>query len=269
MNMFEKTAIEIRKKIIDMAYRSNASHIGSALSSVELLTALYFIIMKIDEKNPVWEERDRFILSKGHGAAALYATLAQRGFFSDIILNEYCADGGRLEAHTNINCVPGVEATTGSLGHGLSIGAGMALAGKCDKKEYRVFVIVGDGECDEGSIWESALFASHHHLDNLVVIVDYNKLQAFGKTNDVLNLEPFAEKWMAFGWSIKEINGHDLLQITSSLEKIPFQKGKPSIVIANTIKGKGISFMENRLDCHYKSLDEKSYKQATEELINK
>ena len=268
VNEMEKAATEIRRKIIRMAYKSKGSHIGPALSIVDILAALYFRILKINPEKPGWDERDRFILSKGHSASALYATLAQRGFFPESVLDEYCADGGRLEGHTNLNCVPGVEATTGSLGHGLPIGAGMALAGKCDKKDYHVYVLMGDGECDEGSVWEAAMFASQHKLDNLVVIIDYNKLQAFGNTKDVINLEPFSERLKSFGWRAVEINGHDFLDIIKALENVPFEKGKPSVVIAHTIKGKGISFMENMLEWHYKSLNEELYKKAIGELKN-
>ncbi|MHA1409548.1 MAG: transketolase [Candidatus Odinarchaeia archaeon] len=246
-------AKEIRKNIVRMHAQSGSSHIASSLSPVEILVVLYFRILKINPKNPDEQDRDRFILSKGHSSTALYAVLSLRGFFPENVLDEYYTDGGRLPGHSTMHCVPGVEVSTGALGHGLPMGVGMALAGKCDKRDYRVFVLVSDGECDEGSIWESAMFARHHNLDNLIVIVDYNKLQAFGRTNDVLNLEPFKDKWASFGWSVKEIDGHNFLQIERVLSKLPFEKGKPNLVIAHTIKGKGISFMEDRLEWHYKS----------------
>lgn len=266
---YQKIAKEIRKKILKMIFISQASHIGSALSCVEILVVLYFKVMKINPNNPSAENRDRFILSKGHAASALYATLAQRGFFPQKILDTYCLNGGRLPGHVTKDCVPGVETSTGSLGHGLAVGAGMTLAGKFDNKKYRVFALMSDGECDEGSVWETTLFASHHKLDNLIAIIDYNKLQAFGKTRDVLNLEPLKEKWTSFGWQVKEIDGHNFTQIEKVLSKIPFKKNKPSLIIAHTIKGKGISFMENKLEWHYKSPSEKEYAFALKELNSK
>ena len=225
---YSQISKEIRKKVLKMAFEARASHIGSSLSEVDILTVLYFKILSIDPKNPWFDDRDRFILSKGHGVAALYATLSQKGFFPENILDTYCKEGGKLPGHSTRNCAPGVEVSTGSLGHGLPMGAGMALAGKRDKKNYRVFVLMSDGECDEGTTWEAALFASHHGLDNLIVIIDYNKLQAFGRTNEVLNLEPLKEKWQSFGWKVKEINGHNFSEIENALSRIPFEKTKPS-----------------------------------------
>jgi transketolase len=263
---YQKIAREIRKKILKMIFTSQSPHIGSALSCVDILTVLYFKILAIDPKNPWLENRDRFILSKGHAASALYATLAQRGFFSEEVLNSYCLDGGKLPGHSTMHCVPGVEVSTGSLGHGLSIGAGMAIAAKGDNKNYRVFVLMSDGECDEGSVWETAMFASHHKLDNLIAIIDYNKLQAFGRTNNVLNLEPLKEKWISFGWAVKEIDGHNFTEIEKSLN---IRRSKPSVIIAHTIKGKGISFMENKLEWHYKSPNKEEYNLAIKELNQK
>lgn len=256
----------IRNKILKMIFDSQASHIGSALSCVDILTVLYFKMLSIDPENPLDENRDRFILSKGHAATALYATLAQKGFFSEKILDKYCQDGNRLSGHSTIHCVPGVEVSTGSLGHGLAMGAGMALAEKRDNKNYRVFVLMSDGECDEGSVWEAAMFTSHHKLDNLTAIIDYNKLQAMGKTNEVVNLEPFAEKWQSFGWAVKEIDGHNFSEIEKCLSQVPFEKNKPSLIIAHTIKGKGISFMENKLVWHYKSPNKEEFERALKEL---
>jgi transketolase len=263
---YQKIASEIRKKILKMIFTSKSAHIGSALSCVDILVVLYFKIMKIDPQKPLSPSRDRFILSKGHGAAALYATLAQRGFFSDKILDTYCRDGGKLPGHNTAGYVPGVETTTGSLGHGLAIGAGMAQAAKMDNKKYRIFVLMSDGEQDEGAVWEAALFASHHKLDNLVGIIDYNKIQSFGETNRVLNLEPLKEKWSSFGWGVKEIAGHNFNQIEQALKRIPFSKNKPSLIIAYTIKGKGVSFMENKLEWHYYPPSESQYQQALKEL---
>ncbi|MEK7085101.1 MAG: transketolase, partial [Patescibacteria group bacterium] len=199
-------AVDIREHIINMGADANASHSGSALSAVDVITALYFEIMNINPAKPLWPERDRFILSKGHGGASLYAALAERGYFPKANLKTFCKDEGFLTTHPVIQNVPGVEATTGSLGHGLSIGLGMALAGKFDKKKYRVFVMLSDGECDEGSVWEAAMYAGFHKVDSLVAIVDYNKIQSFGRTKEVMDLEPFSKKWEAFGWGVKEID---------------------------------------------------------------
>jgi transketolase len=256
---YNETSKEIRKKIIKMKYESQEGHLGSALSCADILNALYFKILNIDPKNPSDENRDRFILSKGHAASALYAVLAQRGFFEENILNEYCKNGSELAGHPIKESVPGVEASTGALGHGLPMGEGIALAGKNDKKDYKVFVLMSDGECDEGTTWEAALFSAHNKLDNLIVIIDYNKWQAFGRTNEVLNLEPLAKKWEDFGWSAKEIDGHNFEELEKVLLSIPFEKGKPSIVIAHTIKGKGVSFLEDKLESHYKHLTKEEY----------
>lgn len=253
---------EIRKKIIKMKYESQEGHLGSALSCVDILNVLYFKVLKIDPKKPSDENRDRFILSKGHAASALYVVLAERGFFPEKLLDEYCKDGSKLAGHSTKGSVPGVEASTGALGHGLPMAAGMALAGKKDKKQYRVFVLISDGECDEGTTWESALFASHQKLDNLTVIIDYNKWQAFGRTNEVLNLEPLAKKWESFGWQAREINGHDFTEIENALLPVPFENGKPSVIICNTIKGKGVAFMEDKLESHYMKLTEEDYKKS-------
>ncbi len=264
---FSQVSKEIRKKILKMNYLAQGTHIGSSLSIADLLTVLYFKILTINPKKALDENRDRFILSKGHAVAALYATLAQRGFFSAKILDHYCQDGKKLPGHATKQSVPGVEVSTGSLGHGLSMASGMALAGKRDDKKHRVFVIMSDGECDEGSVWEAALFSSHHKLDNLTLIIDYNKLQAFGRTNDVLKLEPLKEKWQAFGWAAREINGHNFSEIEKTLLTVPFVEGKPSVIIAHTIKGKGVSFMEDKLEWHYNNLSKEDYQRALKELV--
>lgn len=263
---YNKIAKDIRKKILEINFKGQGSHIGSALSCADILTVLYFGILKIDPKNPDLESRDRFILSKGHAASALYATLAEAGFFPEKVLENYYQNGSKMSCHATRGHIPGIEASTGSLGHGLPMGSGMALAGKKDYKKYRVFVLMSDGECDEGSNWEAALFASHHKLDNLVAIIDYNKWQCFGRTNEVLNLEPLKDKWISFGWSVKEIDGHNFYEIEKNLSKTPFIKNKPILVIAHTIKGKGVSFMEDRLEWHYKSLKEDEFKSAIQEL---
>lgn len=259
-------AKEVRKKILKMIFNSQTSHIGSALSAVDILTVLYFKILSIEPKNPWAENRDRFILSKGHSCAALYAVLALRGFFPEEILDEYCIDGGRLPGHSTMHCVPGVEVSTGSLGHGLPMGIGMAIAAKHDGCKYRIFVLLSDGECDEGSVWEAAMFAAHHKLDNLIAIIDCNELQAFGRTKEVVNLEPLTDKWVAFGWAAKKINGHNFSEIEDALCKVPFEEHRPSIIIAHTIKGKDVSFMENQLAWHYKSPNKEQLKIALKEL---
>lgn len=249
-----------------MVHRANASHIGSCLSIVDILTVLYGSILNVDPTRPDWPGRDRFILSKGHATAALYAILAEKGFFPVKWLETYCKDGSKLGGHITHHDVPGVEVSTGSLGHGLPIGCGMALAGKRDAKPYRVFVLLSDGECDEGSTWEAALFAPQHQLDNLIAIVDYNKIQSFGWVKEVLDLDPFIDKWRAFRWVAREIDGHDYAQIEEVLKSVPFEGGKPSLIVAHTIKGKGVSFMENQLSWHYKSPDAEELSKALAEL---
>lgn len=266
MDDYQKIAKEVRKKILEMCARAKSSHIGSAFSTVDILISLYFQILKIDPKNPFLDSRDRFILSKGHACSALYAVLAKRGFFPEEVLDTYSMNGGKLFGHVTKEIVPGVETSTGSLGHGLPMGIGIALAGKHDKKDFRVFVLLSDGECDEGSVWEAAMFAGHHKLSNLIAIVDYNKLQAFGRTNEVINLEPFALRWKSFGWSVVEVDGHDFEQLIKNLEKVPFEKDRPSLIIAHTVKGKGVSFMEDKLEWHYKSPNDDELAKAMKEL---
>jgi transketolase len=246
-------AHHIRTRTLQMINRARSSHIGSSFSMADLLAVLYNGILRVDPKRPEWPERDRFILSKGHACAALYVALAECGFFPDSWLDDFYQDGARLAGHATHVGVPGVEISTGSLGHGLPIGCGMALAAKRDQAAYRVFVMLSDGECDEGSNWEAALFAPHHRLDNLVVIIDYNKIQSLGMVKDVLDLEPFADKWRAFGWEVQEIDGHNLQHIERTLTNLPAKSGKPACVIAHTIKGKGVSFMEHNLLWHYRS----------------
>lgn len=264
---YQKIARKIRKSVIEMKFISQSSHIGSALSCIDILAVIYFKILNLNKNNLKDQDRDRFILSKGHAVSALYAVLAEKGFFKKKVLNNYCKNGSKLSGHPTKDCLPGIEVSTGSLGHGLPMGTGMALAGKGDKRKYRVFVLMSDGECDEGSNWEAALFASHHKLDNLVAIIDYNKFQAFGKTNEVLNLEPLKDKWVAFGWNVQEIDGHNFKEIEESLCSL--MPGKPNIIIANTIKGKGVSFMEGKLEWHYKSLSKEEYETALKELSKK
>lgn len=249
----KEIAREIRKDIVRMAAHANASHSGSALSPVEIITALYFKLMRYNPKRPVWPDRDRFILSKGHGGAVLYATLARAGYFSMGQLKTFCLDRGVLTTHPFLGGVPGVEATTGSLGHGLGLGIGMALAARVDKKKYWTFVVLSDGECDEGSNWEAILYAGFHKMDNLIIFIDYNKIQSFGRTKQVLDLEPFAEKFKAFRWDVQEINGHDFDEIITAVYRAKKKRGKPHCIIAHTVKGKGVSYMEDRLEWHYRA----------------
>lgn len=259
-------AKRLRKTIVKMEFHAKRGHFSSCLSLVEILIILYWDILNINPKDPKNPKRDRLILSKGHAAKALYAILSQRGFFLHANLKSYGADGSSLGVHPDHLFVAGVELTTGSLGHGLSVGAGIALAAKLNSLTYRTFVILSDGECDEGAVWESALFTGHRKLDNLVAIIDYNKWQAFGRIKDVADLEPFADKWRAFGWGVKEVDGHSFSQLKKALKKTPFVKGKPSVIIAHTIAGKGISFAEDTLDWHYLNMDKAHYKQALKEL---
>lgn len=261
-----KISKEIRKEILDMIYRAKAPHIGSSFSIVEILVALYFKYLRVSPENPRDKNRDRFILSKGHGCPALYAVLAHRGFFNSDILKGFACNGGILEEHPTFDLTKGIEVSTGSLGHGLSIGVGMAIAAKHDNNPYRVFVLLSDGETEAGFVWESAMFAGHHKLDNLIAIVDYNKIQALGRIAEVVNLEPFSEKWRSFGWEVKEVDGHDFTQLFTAFENIPFKQGRPSVVIAHTVKGKGVSFMEDKLLWHYRSPDEDEYLKAIKEL---
>ena len=244
-------ARRIRKNAILMTSKGNASHIGSSLSATDLLAVLYGRILRFNPEQPAWPDRDRFILSKGHGCAALYSVLAECGFFPQDWLGTYYQNGGYLSGHVTHRGVPGVELSTGSLGHGLPVGIGLALAAKRDGKSHRVFVVLSDGECDEGSNWEGALFAPNHRLDNLTVVVDYNKIQSLGNVKDVLDLDPLADKWRAFGWATHELDGHDLNALETTLSSVPFETGRPSCIIAHTIKGKGVSFMENKLQFHY------------------
>jgi len=259
-------ARRIRRRVLEMICRAKSSHIGSVFSSVDILAVLYDKILHIDPARPDWPERDRFILSKGHACAGLYAALVERGFFPGSWLDEFFANGGRLAGHATHWGVPGVEVSSGSLGHGLSIACGMALAAKRDSLAYRVFLLLSDGECDEGSTWEAALFAPHHALENLVAIVDYNKIQSFGRVDEVLNLEPFADKWRSFGWSVTEVDGHNHSQIEQALSKIPATAGKPTCVIAHTIKGKGVAFMEDKVLWHYRCPDADERRLAIAEL---
>lgn len=241
-------ALNARRSIITIAARAGSAHIASSLSPVDILTALYFKVMKGGIDDP---ERDKLVFSKGHGGLGLYCVLAERGLISRDDLEKYGQAGTVLAVHPIRGSVPAIEATTGSLGHGLGMGLGLALAQKCDRISARTFVLLSDGECDEGSTWEAIMLAGHLKLDNLVAIVDYNKIQSFGNVKDILDLEPFADKWRANHWNTIEISGHDFEQIIPALSGSLSEPGKPTVVIANTIKGKGVRFMENKLEWHY------------------
>lgn len=266
LSQVSSLARRIRLQALRMIDRARSSHLGSAFSMTELLAVLYTRILRVDPARPDWPDRDRFILSKGHACAPLYIVLAERGFFPASWLEDFYLDGSHLAGHASHTGVPGVEVSTGSLGHGLPMACGMAIAGKHDHKTHRVFALLSDGECDEGSTWEAALFAPHHHLDNLVVIVDYNKIQSLGTVKEVLDLDPFAAKWRAFGWAVKEIDGHNIQRVDETLNNVPFEPGKPSCVIAHTVKGKGVSFMEDKLLWHYRAPDKEEMARALAEL---
>ncbi len=256
----------VRRHIIEMVYNAGSGHPGGSLSATDILVALYFHIMKYDAKNPKWEDRDRFVLSKGHAAPALYAVLAEKGVFPVEELLTLRKIGSRLQGHPDMRKLPGIEASTGSLGQGLSIANGMALAARLDRKLYNVYAMLGDGEIEEGQIWEAAMFASHNKLDNLIVFLDRNKLQIDGETETVMSIEPIADKWKAFGWEVREINGHNFNEITEAVEWAKTVKGKPVMIIAHTVKGKGVSFMEGAVHFHGKPPNDEEYEIAIKEL---
>jgi transketolase len=266
LDTLKKQASRIRQRVIELSHSAGTPHLGSSLSCIDVVTALYWSVLKIDPSKPDDPLRDRFILSKGHAALALYVALCERGFFAPEVLETYNKDGGRLAEHPGPHCVPGVEAATGSLGHGLSLGIGMALAGRIQDQKYRVFALLSDGECNEGSVWEAALMAPALKLDNLGIVVDYNKWQATARSNETLNLAPLRAKWEAFGWHAVEINGHDFTEIISALTTVPHPSGKPLAVIANTVKGRGVSFMEDDNNWHYRIPTAEEVHKATLEL---
>ncbi|MGA3038636.1 MAG: transketolase [Vulcanimicrobiaceae bacterium] len=245
-------SIALRHAIVDALIGGRRGHVGSSFSLVEILRVLYDDVLSYRATEPKWNMRDRCILSKGHGCLALYAILADKGFFPREELALQCTPGALLGGHPDPH-IPGVEASTGSLGHGLGLGVGMALAARMRRSDNRVFVIMGDGELQEGSIWEAALTASKYHLNNLVAIVDYNKLQSYGPVSEVLPLEPLADKWRAFGFAVREVDGHDVFALRDALGALPFEGDKPNILIAHTVKGKGIPFAENDPDWHHKA----------------
>lgn len=263
----QRMANRLRLHVIDMTTAANSGHPGGSLSAADIVTALYFSVMKHDPKNPQWEDRDRFVLSKGHVAPVLYAALAECGYFPVEDLVTLRKVGSKLQGHPVRGKTPGVEMSTGSLGQGLSMSCGIALAAKMDSKDYRTYCLLGDGELQSGQNWEAAMFASNYKLDNLTAIVDRNNLQICGKTEEVMALEPLVDKWMAFGWNVIEADGHDMQKILGAFAEAKDIKDAPTVIIFNTVKGKGVSFMENNADFHGKACNKKEYEQAREELM--
>ena len=266
VNELQNYACKIRQGVIEEVYCAQSGHPGGSLSIAEILAVLYFNQMNIDEKNPKAKERDRLVLSKGHTSPALYSTLALRGFFDTKELKNFRNISSNLQGHPDMKNIPGVDASTGSLGQGLSIANGMALASKQDSEGVRVYCICGDGEIEEGQIWEAAMTSSHYKLDNLCLIVDNNNLQIDGAVSDVMNIYPIDEKFKSFGFEVINVDGHNIPELISAFEQAKKVKGKPTVIIANTIKGKGVSFMENEVGWHGKAPNEEEYKQAMKEL---
>lgn len=259
-------AKKLRRHIITMTATAGSGHPGGSLSAVELVAALYFKVMRHSPANPDWRDRDRFILSKGHAAPLLYATLAESGYIPVDELSTLRKLGSRLQGHTDRTATPGVEMSAGALGQGLSFSIGIALAARLNAQDYRVYVLLGGGECDEGQVWEAAMAAAHFKLDNLTALIDHNELQLDGWSREIMNIEPLPEKWHSFGWHVIEINGHDFTQILSALEEARTITGQPTVIIAHTIKGKGVSFMENNVDFHGKAPTSEEAERALKEL---
>ncbi len=262
----QRMANKLRLHVIEMTYAANSGHPGGSLSAADIISALYFKVMRHDPKNPNWEDRDRFILSKGHVAPVLYAALAESGYFPVEDLITLRQLGSKLQGHPVRGKVPGVEMSTGSLGQGLSMSCGIALAGKMDGKDYKVYCMLGDGELQSGQNWEAAMFAANYKLNNLIAIVDRNRLQICGDTEEVMSLEPLVDKWMAFGWDVIETDGHDIDKVVAAFEEAKADRDSPVVIIFNTVKGKGVSFMENNPGFHGKACNATEYKQAVEEL---
>ena len=266
IHQLQEAAKAVRRDIILQIYSANSGHPGGSLSAADIMTALYFQVMDIDPADPAKAGRDRFVLSKGHAAPALYACLAERGFFDKEELKTLRKTGSRLQGHPSKKALPGVEMSTGSLGQGISVAAGMALAGKADGCKGRVYTLLGDGELQEGLVWEAAMAAGHYKLDNLCAVVDHNGLQIDGRNEDVMNVMPIAEKFAVFGWNVLEIDGHDMEQILDAFEMAEKCKGMPTVIVAETVKGKGVSFMEDQAGWHGKAPDLEQAKQAMQEL---
>ena len=259
-------AKQLRKEILTIIYKAQSGHPGGSLSAIDMLVALYYYKLNIKPKDSKWEDRDRFVLSKGHCSPAIYSVLADKGFFPKSELEGYRKIGRMLQGHPELN-TPGIEFAGGSLGQGISFSVGLALAGKIDKKNYKVYAMIGDGETQEGVVWEASMAAAHYKLNNLVVILDKNQVQQTGKVKDVMDIGNAAEKWKAFGFNVLEINGHDMKECVSALDKATsFNNNKPTIIVSNTIKGKGVSFMELNHKFHGKSPNEEEYKKAIKEI---
>jgi len=259
-------AKDIRRQAVMMSHRSRAAHLGSSMSCADVLAAAYWGVLRVDPANPADPDRDRFILSKGHAASSLFATLALRGFFPLEALEDYAQPGCHMEEHPTPHSAPGVEAATGSLGHGLPIGAGMALGARIAGRPTRVFVLMSDGEQNEGSVWEAAMFAAGQRLGNLCAIIDFNRWQATGRSCEVMCLEPLAGKWRAFGWSVVEVDGHDVAALADAMSGLPDPSGKPLAIVAHTVKGKGVSFMEDDNNWHYRAPNDDELARALAEL---
>ncbi|WP_422448936.1 transketolase [Thermoanaerobacterium sp. DL9XJH110] len=260
------TARTVRRHIIEMTAEAGSGHPGGSLSCADILTALYFHVLRVDPRNPGWPERDRFVLSKGHAAPALYAVLAEKGYFPKEELKKLRKTGAMLQGHPDMKSTPGLDMTTGSLGQGLSAANGMALAGKLDKKGYRVYVLLGDGELEEGQAWEAAMASAHYKLDNLTAFVDHNGLQIDGPITEVMSPERIQDKFTAFGWHVIDIDGHDFEQIIDAVEEAKTVKGKPTAIVARTVKGKGVPFMENAVDWHGKAPSPQQAEEALKAL---
>jgi transketolase len=257
-----------RREILEMTFLAGSGHPGGSMSAIDIITVLYYHIMHVDPNNPQWEDRDRFILSKGHVCPALYTVLAEKGFFPKEALWTLRKPGSILQGHPDMRITPGVDMSTGSLGQGLSVACGMALAARLDNKEFSTYCMMGDGEIQEGNIWEGALFAAHYNLDNLIAILDKNKLQIAGFTEDIIALDPLIAKWEAFGWDVIELlDGNDIDQIIRAFDSVKTLTGKPKIIIANTIKGKGVSFMEDQPEYHGRALSASEMDRARKELM--
>jgi transketolase len=263
-SLYEEMSRAVRLKILEIIYKTKSPHIGPSFSIVEILVALYFKFLNHSPDDPCNSHRDRFLLSKGHASPAFYAVLAERGFLDKKELEEFAVNGCSLAHHPDKDVSRGIEISSGSLGHGLSIGVGIALAGNFDDIPYKAYVLLGDGELNEGSVWEAVMFAGHHKLHNLVALVDYNRMQALGHTKDIIELDPMGDKWKAFGWHVQEMDGHCYESIFRALSSLSLDK--PNVLVLNTVKGKGVSFMEDRLLWHYRTPDPEEYELALEEL---
>jgi transketolase len=266
VSRLRQLALAIKRDIVLLAARAGEGHCAPALSFADIAAVLYGHTLRHDSRNPNWDERDRFILSKGHGCLGLYCALYRTGYFGEDTLNRFLQPGIGLGGHPVQGTAPGIEASTGSLGHGMSMAVGLAMAGKMDRRPWRVFTLVGDGESNEGMVWEAAACAAHYKLDNLVCILDRNGYQCDGFAKNVLDMEPMAHKWRAFGWAVAECDGHDVDSLMQTMDRIPFETDKPSLVLARTVKGKGVSFMESNADWHYRAPNEEELERALTEL---